>query len=649
MATSKKSANEFSSRESSFDPPIYSISHAKDHTLQWDPPVGSKDLAIALSYHFPMETSMENKMRAATKKFLKEEKRKRGRDEVQKKALATVLENTELIAPVRGTDVDGPPSGETIESNESVKAHTEIVPCLDKIVPRLMEDCISLKSPSKEVSPADEDPSTGGSVVVDPSTGEKSTGGQQLDPKMVLFYDEASGNLVFKNCITTTEAPIPSTSMPIKVIPPSKCLAAPQRLSWVNGLDPIEPKRTKRRYGVAEAAKVAANRGNACEEHKKRKVKCNPDSCPNNGILKKKSSKTVGEGFLNRIFRRPTPDIRQRSIPGTASNNTLSVSPAVDAMSVSQLSSSKQMEISDLKTNPVHFNVAGNAINNETMVMTVPEPVFLPNINADAFDFCNDVLDIEPHYATYPLYPDLHATNLWGASYEDGFEMPLMSADPASCIEAPSSPPWELYPKSWAIDLSSFSPPTETPDLGYARSDRNKSYRSNYTLSSGFHHKTKYFHHDTYNSNRSLVSEEQQGRRKGFALREASTSSKPQLGPISDLRSAAATTSRRFRELLQGHKKDSGGEVSTETSDAASGITESSITYQQCDWTYYGGPPGEEKLETSGELAPPPFNYMNPSLSNIQLAKTSNVFESPEMMDELNAISGLSDSRVIRF
>jgi hypothetical protein len=69
MATERDS----SSRESSiFEPPDYEISYGEDHTLQWDPPAGSKELAVALSYHFPMG-DLESKMRAATKGFLKAE------------------------------------------------------------------------------------------------------------------------------------------------------------------------------------------------------------------------------------------------------------------------------------------------------------------------------------------------------------------------------------------------------------------------------------------------------------------------------------------------------------------------------------------------------------------------------------------------
>jgi hypothetical protein len=56
-----------------FWPPAYQISYAFDHTLEWNPPRGSKVLAVALSYHFPMERGLESNMRAATNKFLKVE------------------------------------------------------------------------------------------------------------------------------------------------------------------------------------------------------------------------------------------------------------------------------------------------------------------------------------------------------------------------------------------------------------------------------------------------------------------------------------------------------------------------------------------------------------------------------------------------
>lgn len=55
----------------------YSISFAADHTLRWHPHPNSRELAHALSYHFPLEAGLEAKMRAATTRFLQAEKRAR--------------------------------------------------------------------------------------------------------------------------------------------------------------------------------------------------------------------------------------------------------------------------------------------------------------------------------------------------------------------------------------------------------------------------------------------------------------------------------------------------------------------------------------------------------------------------------------------
>lgn len=55
-----------------FEPPSYNISHGPDKALQWDPPADSGELAIALSYHFPIQKTLKRKMQAAVEKFLRE-------------------------------------------------------------------------------------------------------------------------------------------------------------------------------------------------------------------------------------------------------------------------------------------------------------------------------------------------------------------------------------------------------------------------------------------------------------------------------------------------------------------------------------------------------------------------------------------------
>ncbi|THV47515.1 hypothetical protein BGAL_0305g00020 [Botrytis galanthina] len=76
-------------RESSiFDLPQYIISYNDDHTLRWDPAAGSKELSIALSYHFPLEKDLGSKMQAATRKFLRNERQKTASEESKTNAIS---------------------------------------------------------------------------------------------------------------------------------------------------------------------------------------------------------------------------------------------------------------------------------------------------------------------------------------------------------------------------------------------------------------------------------------------------------------------------------------------------------------------------------------------------------------------------------
>jgi hypothetical protein len=57
-----------------FRPPTYALSFAEDGTLQWDPPIGSSELALALSYHFPLQKTLAEKMQVAIGTWLKQQK-----------------------------------------------------------------------------------------------------------------------------------------------------------------------------------------------------------------------------------------------------------------------------------------------------------------------------------------------------------------------------------------------------------------------------------------------------------------------------------------------------------------------------------------------------------------------------------------------
>ncbi|KAL5317969.1 hypothetical protein ACEPPN_015073 [Leptodophora sp. 'Broadleaf-Isolate-01'] len=263
----KHLAVEPSSRESSFDPPSYSISHGKDYTLQWHPEVGSKELAVALSYHFPLETTMERKMRAATKKFLKEEKRK-----VEISSGHSGLD-TAGLAPVAEESAEGTTSGQ-LPSKESLP-ELSIEPNNTDL---WVNDQASSSSPDTVSKPK-------------PADLQENTKSEVAEPKV----------------------PHPSPER-----------AFPKILSWVRGVDNKEPKRRKRRYGMLEAAEVAANRGNACDDHRKRKVKCKPESCPNNGLRLRTNpaNAQAKPSLLSQVLRRLTPDANPKASDTSAHETT---------------------------------------------------------------------------------------------------------------------------------------------------------------------------------------------------------------------------------------------------------------------------------------------------------------------------------------
>jgi hypothetical protein len=150
-----------------FSTPQYHINYGDDHTLQWTPPVGSKELAIALSYHFPLQKDLESKMRAAIKVFLHQEQQ----------------------SPACGTD--------------PVKSS-----CVEQFTIR-----------------------------------------QQL-------------------CTTQPESSITSGSESILALAPQL-----QILTWDSKMKEFNPRIKKRRYEKDERVKVAANRGFACERHRRQKMK----------------------------------------------------------------------------------------------------------------------------------------------------------------------------------------------------------------------------------------------------------------------------------------------------------------------------------------------------------------------------------------
>jgi hypothetical protein len=69
-------AKERGNREASVSRVLeYQISYDVDGTFRWTPPARSKELATALSYHYPEEKDMKAKMQAAIEEFLRDERK----------------------------------------------------------------------------------------------------------------------------------------------------------------------------------------------------------------------------------------------------------------------------------------------------------------------------------------------------------------------------------------------------------------------------------------------------------------------------------------------------------------------------------------------------------------------------------------------
>lgn len=57
------------------DAPAYEITSGDDGVLRWKPPIGSIELALSLSYHFPRQETLEDKMKAAILRYIRASKK----------------------------------------------------------------------------------------------------------------------------------------------------------------------------------------------------------------------------------------------------------------------------------------------------------------------------------------------------------------------------------------------------------------------------------------------------------------------------------------------------------------------------------------------------------------------------------------------
>lgn len=213
------------SRQSSiFKPPEYKIFYGPDKTLDWEPPVGSPELAIALSYYFPLEKDLANKMRAAIKDFLKSQAKRQYK------------------------------RGETQSISQEQILSSSVRPQISSSVPTA-KGLGTLQKSAQSVAP-----------------GQAAT---NFDSQSVGNYNQTATRIpngdqahALNSAQRHGKDPLGIRSAPLaKDI--DTTVDSLQILSW----SPEGCHRKKRPYEEVEKAQVAANRGYACEAHRRRKAK----------------------------------------------------------------------------------------------------------------------------------------------------------------------------------------------------------------------------------------------------------------------------------------------------------------------------------------------------------------------------------------
>jgi hypothetical protein len=200
-----------------FQPPKYSIRVAPDKSLRWDPPADSEELAIALSYHFPRPQTLEAKMQAATQKWL-HYRRSHHRSTVS---------------------LDATQAKVNLNAGKNVYGQIQVLADLEKPLPRLRHPKGNISS-IRSYNPREE-ASCFISLPNPPNSNAREIRMEELNRQpLACSYD-----------------------------PDKPCL-----ISWqVETKDGPHRITKKRRYSDDERRRVAKNRGNACDDHRRRRQK----------------------------------------------------------------------------------------------------------------------------------------------------------------------------------------------------------------------------------------------------------------------------------------------------------------------------------------------------------------------------------------
>ncbi|KAF4630020.1 hypothetical protein G7Y89_g8131 [Cudoniella acicularis] len=242
-----------------------------DHTLQWNPPVDSKELAVALSYHFPKPKDLESKMRAALHRFLKQEARNS-----KKSDLPVLQEDSDAseVDTIRAGQGNSDEISASLQSLPRTSVNTSMKQPPKKRPKRLeAEDGSTPNTSQNYQNQKSLSPNISGESERHPVMNAPSQPGPNGQSTENLTSRRMSGDLPRLGLAPSFES---ATSVS------TQSSASFQILNWLPGVNGLLQKHRKRKYEKGERKMVAANRGNACEEHRKRKVKCDPNTCPRN-------------------------------------------------------------------------------------------------------------------------------------------------------------------------------------------------------------------------------------------------------------------------------------------------------------------------------------------------------------------------------
>jgi hypothetical protein len=194
-----------------FQVPTYSITFGPDGTLQFQPPQGSRELAIALSVQFPFQRTLEEKLREASLLFLRSQHQATSVTEMQHPAIAPPLPiPTQSVSQLDVTDL--------------VDFHGT-------------EDLQKTTTQSQQIEPGAQE------TTASPTSSHQLGTNKRSRKPRVKESSQPEGSFSPVEHVFNSQS---GDSM---------------------------PKRTRRTFATAEAVEVFANRGNICDYHKAKRTK----------------------------------------------------------------------------------------------------------------------------------------------------------------------------------------------------------------------------------------------------------------------------------------------------------------------------------------------------------------------------------------